>query len=121
MTTFEPGASDVFTHGLDFRPFATALRASSPAPSMTLGFDVFVQLVIAAMTTWPWSSSVSVPSPSVTATLCDARVASATWSWAACGSGWPSPPLPGATPGGSLAGNDCAESSSSATCSSSET
>ena len=30
MTTFEPGASDVLTHGLDFRPFCTALRASRP-------------------------------------------------------------------------------------------
>ena len=44
VTTFEPGASEVFTHGLAVRPFATALRASSPAPSMTDGFEVFVQL-----------------------------------------------------------------------------
>ena len=66
MTTSEPGASDVLTHGLVFRPAATALRASRPAPSITDGFDVFVQEVIAAITTWPWSSSVSVPSASVT-------------------------------------------------------
>jgi hypothetical protein len=33
---------------------------------MTDGFDVFVHDVIAAITTWPWSSSVSVPSSSVT-------------------------------------------------------
>ena len=33
---------------------------------MTDGFDVFVQLVIAAMTTWPWSSSVFVPSARIT-------------------------------------------------------
>ena len=32
---------------------STALRASSPAASITLGFDVFVQLVIAAITTLP--------------------------------------------------------------------
>ena len=30
--------------------------ASRPAPIITDGFDVFVQLVIAAITTWPWSS-----------------------------------------------------------------
>jgi hypothetical protein len=35
------------------RPFSTAFFASSPAPIITLGFDVFVQLVIAAMTTAP--------------------------------------------------------------------
>ena len=53
MTTFEPGARLVFTHGRRVRPASTALRASSPAPSMTDGFDVFVQLVIAAITTAP--------------------------------------------------------------------
>ena len=30
-TTWEPGASEVLTHGLAFRPLATALRASRPA------------------------------------------------------------------------------------------
>src|SRR5437762_8561447 len=55
VTTFEPGASDVLTHGCCVSPFATALRASRPAPSMTLGFEVFVHEVIAAITTWPWS------------------------------------------------------------------
>jgi hypothetical protein len=34
-------------------PFATAFRANRPAPSITEGFDVFVQLVIAAITTEP--------------------------------------------------------------------
>ena len=43
----------VFTHGLRSRPSATAFRATSPAPIITLGFDVLVQLVIAAMTTVP--------------------------------------------------------------------
>jgi hypothetical protein len=42
---------------LAFSPFSTAFFASSPAPSMTLGFEVFVQLVIAAMTTSPSCSS----------------------------------------------------------------
>src|ERR671937_2829318 len=55
MTTLEPGASDVFTHGLTSRPRCTALRASRPAPIITSGFEVLVQLVIAAMTTSPWS------------------------------------------------------------------
>ena len=53
VTTFEPGARLVFTHGLRLRPRATALRASNPAPTITLGFDVFVQLVMAAITTAP--------------------------------------------------------------------
>src|SRR6185436_18876351 len=75
MTTLEPGASDVLTHGLDVSPFATALRASSPAPIITDGFDVFVHDVIAAITTWPWSSSASVPSASVSGTCAVTRSA----------------------------------------------
>ena len=55
MTTFEPGARVVFTHGLRFRPFSTAFFASSAAPIITYGLEVFVQEVIAAITTWPWS------------------------------------------------------------------
>ena len=78
MTTLEPGASDVLTHGLAFSPFCTALRARIPAPSITDGLEVLVQLVIAAMTTWPWSSSVSVPSASVTGVRLLVR--SATWA-----------------------------------------
>src|SRR5579859_4216947 len=76
VTTFEPGASDVFTHGLTLRPRRDALRARIPAPIITDGFEVLVQLVIAAMTTWPWSSSVSVPSARVTGVV--VRVRSAT-------------------------------------------
>src|SRR5436189_3879508 len=53
VTTFEPGARLVFTHGCRLRPRWTAFRASRPAPIMTLGFDVFVQLVMAAITTAP--------------------------------------------------------------------
>src|SRR3954464_3261572 len=52
----EPGARLVFTQGFTLRPRLTAFRASSPAPIMTLGFDVLVQLVIAATTTDPCSS-----------------------------------------------------------------
>ncbi len=66
MTTVEPGASEVFTQGLRARPRSTALRASRPAPTITLGLEVLVQLVIAAITTRPWSSSNSVPSSRVT-------------------------------------------------------
>ena len=52
-TTLEPGASDVFTHGLVLRPRATAFLARRPAASITLGLEVLVQLVIAASTTAP--------------------------------------------------------------------
>src|SRR5580704_7033531 len=68
MTTFEPGARLVFTHDLDSRPRSTACFASKPAATMTDGFEVLVQLVIAAITTLP-SCSISevlgaAPSPS---------------------------------------------------------
>src|SRR5512140_1880093 len=52
-TTCEPGASEVLTQGLTVRPLATALRASRPAAIITLGFEVLVQEVMAAMTTSP--------------------------------------------------------------------
>src|ERR1700730_11828233 len=58
-TTWLPGASEVLTQGLAFSPFAAALRASSPAPIRTLGLDVLVQEVIAAITTSPWPRSKS--------------------------------------------------------------
>ncbi len=57
MTTFEPGASDVLTHGLTESPRSTAFFARRPAPSMTDGFDVFVHDVIDAMTTAPCGRS----------------------------------------------------------------
>src|SRR5664279_4441637 len=66
MTTFEPGANVVFTHGLEVRPRSTAFLASSAAAIITDGLEVFVQLVIAAMTTAPWSSSTWAPLSSVT-------------------------------------------------------
>src|SRR5579875_1404053 len=68
LTTLDPGASDVLTHGLTLSPRCTAFRASSPAPTITDGLDVLVQLVIAAITTCPLSSSVSVPSSRVSGT-----------------------------------------------------
>ena len=45
---------------------------------MTDGLEVFVQLVIAAITTCPWSSSVCVPSASVTCASTDTRSATCT-------------------------------------------
>src|SRR3954463_15571019 len=62
MTTFDPGASEVLTHGLRDRPRSTAFLASSAAPIMTEGLEVLVHEVIAAITTAPWSSSNSLPS-----------------------------------------------------------
>src|SRR5690349_8305757 len=111
MTTLEPGASVVLTHGLRFRPLSTAFRASSAAPIMTCGFEVFVQLVMAAMTTAPWSSSNSVPSSPTTGVGFDGRpVAPLAALNGACGlsAGSSTALLDGA----SLAGNDSALDSS---------
>src|SRR4028118_782294 len=66
MTTLDPGASVVFTHGLLTSPRSTAFLASGAAPIITCGLEVLVQEVIAAITTWPWSTSVSVPSSMTT-------------------------------------------------------
>ncbi len=66
MTTREPGASEVLTQGLAVSPKARALRASSPAATSTAGFEVLVQLVIAAMSTAPSLIS-TLPSPSLAA------------------------------------------------------
>ena len=69
MTTIDPGARLVLTHGFVVNPRWTAFLASRPAPIITLGFDVFVQLVIAATTTEPWSSAAALSdSDSSTAT-----------------------------------------------------
>ncbi len=62
VTAFEPGARLVFTQGLRVRPFSTAFLARRPAAMRTLGFDVFVQLVMAAMTTEPCVRSAILPS-----------------------------------------------------------
>jgi hypothetical protein len=68
MTTREPGASEVFTHGFGASPRSAAFLASSAAPIITSGLEVLVQEVIAAITTAPWSSSASCPSSSFTRT-----------------------------------------------------
>src|ERR1700719_1634109 len=44
-TTWLPGASEVLTHGFTPMPFSIALRARSPAPISTPGFEVLVQEV----------------------------------------------------------------------------
>jgi hypothetical protein len=57
------------THGFATSPSLRALRASNPAPISTLGFDVLVQLVIAAISTAPstrsnvWPPLVTVAEP----------------------------------------------------------
>src|SRR3954471_24728152 len=94
MTTFDPGASVVFTHGLAVSPRSTAFLASSAAPIITCGLDVLVQEVIAAITTWPWSTNVSVPSSMTTRVGLDARSATGPPCTAWCG--LPLAPLPGA-------------------------
>src|SRR6266542_1920650 len=48
MTTFEPGASVVFTQGLLVRPRSTAFFARSAAATITDGLDVFVHDVPSA-------------------------------------------------------------------------
>src|SRR4051794_34709030 len=84
---------------------------------MTDGLEVFVHDVIAAMTTWPWSS-VKVSPSSVTSTCVLARVATLEWSCTRAGSGRgsraPSPLTGSPDDGGSLAGKDSDEPSSSA-------
>src|SRR5207249_10525055 len=61
-TTFEPGARLVLTHGGERRPRSTARFAARAAATITEGFDVLVQLVIAAITTEPCRSLCSAPS-----------------------------------------------------------
>src|SRR5919199_3341663 len=91
MTTLDPGARVVFTHGLLTRPRSTAFLASRAAPIITCGLEVLVHDVIAAMTTWPWSTKVSVPSSMTTRVGFEGR--SGTWSGTAwCG--FPGSPLP---------------------------
>ena len=53
MTTFDPGASDVLTQGWRVKPRSLAFRATRPAPTITSGFEVLVQDVMAAITTSP--------------------------------------------------------------------
>src|SRR5262249_3544496 len=60
VTTCDPGARLALTQGFVVSPRSTAFFANRPAASITEGFEVFVQLVIAAITTEP---CVSWPSP----------------------------------------------------------
>src|SRR3954451_12853329 len=108
MTTFDPGASDVFTHGLRSSPASTAFFASSAAPTITQGFDVFVQDVIAAMTTAPWSRSNDAPSTVTGVGLVGRPPLGRTGACGLSSASWPV-----VTETGSLAGNDSADPSSS--------
>src|SRR3954454_11438284 len=111
MTTFEPGASVVLTHGLRCRPFSTAFLASNAAPTITEGLDVFVHDVIAAMATAPWSISQSVPSARVTRVGFEVRpLAVDQAEWSAGAGSWST----GAA--GSDAGKDSPDASSWASC-----
>ena len=53
------------TVGPTVRPRATAFRASRPAPTMTVGFEVFVHEVIAAIATEPVRIVARWPSTSI--------------------------------------------------------
>src|SRR6202043_1557463 len=55
--TWLPGAAEALPQGFAVRPLAAALRANSPAPISTLGLEVLVHEVIAAITTSPWPRS----------------------------------------------------------------
>src|SRR5258705_9413067 len=111
MTTLGPGASVVFTQGRLLSPCSTAFFASSAAATITEGLDVFVQEVIAAITTEPWSTSVRVPSSRVIGTGWLGRLPAPAPTGSTCGAPpSPLPPLPSA--GASLAGNDSADASS---------
>src|SRR3954449_10809425 len=103
MTTLDPGASVVFTHGLLVRPRSTAFLASRPAPIMTCGLEGLVQEVIAAITTWPWSTWVSVPSSITTGVRLEVRPEFEPVT-AVCG--FPGSPLPGGKGGGGGGGGE---------------
>src|SRR3990170_3868111 len=109
MTTFEPGASVVLTHGLRWRPFSTAFLASMAAPIITDGLDVLVHEVIAAMATAPWSTSHVVPSIVMVAGL-DGRPPAVRAALRPLVGG--AEPLPPSWDGASEAGKDSATASS---------
>ncbi len=73
MTTRDPGASEVLTHGFGVRPRSTARRATRPAATMTWGLEVLVQLVMAATTTAPSPNIVVDPSASAAGPVRDSR------------------------------------------------
>ena len=113
MTTRDPGASVVFTHGRLVSPRCTAFLASSPAPSITEGLDVLVHDVIAAMTTCPWSMFAVLPSSNVTGTGSVGHSWASAQTWVGGGT---SRGTLGLIEIGSLAGNDPADASSSPPC-----
>ena len=53
MTTPDPGERLVLMYGATESPLRQAFLARSPAPSMTEGLEVLVQLVMAEITTEP--------------------------------------------------------------------
>src|SRR4028118_546965 len=75
-----PGARVVFTHGLLDGPRSPAFLASSAAPIITCGLDVLVHEVIAAITTEPWSTDGSVPSSMTTRVRFEGRPETASFS-----------------------------------------
>src|SRR5205085_11584247 len=92
-------------HGLERSPRVTALRARIPAPIITDGFDVLVQLVMAAITTSPWSRSKLRPSTVTGTAACGRSMVPAP----ACGGGsWGVPTASGWCPGAPLAGGSVA-------------
>src|SRR5918997_110813 len=113
VTTFEPGARLVFTCGATLRPFSTAFFARSPAPIMTDGFEVLVQLVIAAITAEPcvmeafWPSRITVTAPLGCSSAGRTPGDSGYWTGSS-----PSLVTPLIAAGGSLAGNDSSDASS---------
>ena len=68
LTTRDPGAKLVLTHGFTCKPLSTAFLATIPAPIKTNGLEVLVQLVIAARTKDPSPISTS-SSPMVISTF----------------------------------------------------
>src|SRR5689334_17251815 len=110
MTTFEPGARVVLTHGLRSRPRSTAFLARRAAPSITDGFEVLVHDVIAAIATAPWSSSNSLPSTDTLTGLDTRPVAPSAADWNTFGA--PEPFSPSWMATGSLAGNVSSTASS---------
>src|SRR6266516_1543934 len=110
VTTFDPGAKLDLTQGLRRMPSSTAFFARRPAPIITWGFDVFVQEVIAAMTTEPCSSSNSSPPTATAIGVCCSSIATPATGTCTSGTNFP---CPGSTVvGGSLAGNDSETASS---------
>ena len=116
MTAFEPGASEVLTVGFTRRPRATAFRARRPAPTITVGLEVFVQEVIAAIATDPVLTTTRSPPTSIgtpryeRSSVGDAPATTGSAGGAGCGRSESAE----AKAGASDAGNDWAEASSTA-------